>query len=173
MWGAELFSHRCHRFTRMWVRNYSPTDVTDLHGCRVRNYSSTDGAEKSDKSVIKEKICENPWNLWENILKQKGCVIILPRMSRIYTDVGACERTRIARITRMQHKKKSVKIREICGTTFLSKIRGNPWNLREYIIINFNFLFFLWMNLRYVVTQRRSWLFSIFRMPVRTRLSIG
>ena len=63
-----------------------------------------------------------------------GCVIILPRMSQIHTDVGACERTRIARITRMQHKKKSVTIREICGTTFSSKIRGNPWNLWENIL---------------------------------------
>ena len=55
-------------------------------------------------------------------------------MSQIHTDVGACERTRIARITRMQHKKKSVTIREICGTTFSSKIRGNPWNLWENIL---------------------------------------
>ena len=55
-------------------------------------------------------------------------------MSQIFTDVGACERTRIARITRMQHKKKSVTIREICGTTFSSKIRGNPWNLRDNIL---------------------------------------
>lgn len=60
-----------------------------------------------------------------------GCVIILPRMSQIFTDVGACGRTRI---TRMQHKKKSVTIREICGTTFSSKIRENPWNLWEYIL---------------------------------------
>ena len=78
------------------VRNYSPTDVADLHGCWVRNYSPTD--------VTDSHGC--------------GCVIILPRMSQIFTDVGACERTRIARITRMQHKKKSVTIREICGTTF-------------------------------------------------------
>ena len=63
-----------------------------------------------------------------------GCVIILPRMSQIFTDVGACEKTRIARITRMQHKKKSVKIRGICGSISSSKICDNPWNLWEYIL---------------------------------------
>ena len=40
-------------------------------------------------------------------------------MSQIFTDVGACGRTRIARITRMQHKKK------ICE---------NPWNLWDNIL---------------------------------------
>ena len=55
-------------------------------------------------------------------------------MSQIFTDVGACEKTRIARITRMQHKKKSVKIRGICGRIFSSKICGNPWNLWENIL---------------------------------------
>ena len=35
-----------------------------------------------------KRICENPWNLWENILKQKEYVINLPQMSQIYTDIG-------------------------------------------------------------------------------------
>ena len=45
----------------------SPTDVTDFHGYGVRNYSPTDVAD----------------------LHGCGCVISLPRMSRIYTDVDA------------------------------------------------------------------------------------
>lgn len=46
------------------VRNYSPTDVTDFHGCGCvrKNTNHTNAAQ--------EKICENPWNLWDNILKQ-------------------------------------------------------------------------------------------------------
>ena len=60
------------------------------------------------------------------IYTDMGCVIILPQMSQIHTDVGACGRTRIARITRMQHKKKSVKIRGICGSISSSKICDNP-----------------------------------------------
>ena len=55
-------------------------------------------------------------------------------MSQIHTDVGACEKTRIARITRMQHKKKSVGIRGICGRISSSKICENPWNLWENIL---------------------------------------
>ena len=49
------------------MHNYSPTDVTDFHGYGVRNYSPTDVAD----------------------LHGCGCVISLPRMSRIYTDVDA------------------------------------------------------------------------------------
>ena len=51
----------------------------------------------SDKSVIKEKIWENPRHLWENILS--SCIRdihvnhrvrrSLPQITRIYTDVGA------------------------------------------------------------------------------------
>ena len=45
----------------------SPTDVTDFHGCGCvrKNTNST-----NHTNAAQEKICDNPWNLWENILKQ-------------------------------------------------------------------------------------------------------
>ena len=52
---------------------------------------------KSDESVIKEKICDNLWHLWENIFSSSIRDIhvnhrvrrSLPQITRINTDVGA------------------------------------------------------------------------------------
>ena len=43
----------------------SPTDYADLHGYWVREK----GHESHGRSI--RKICDNPWNLWDNILSSK------------------------------------------------------------------------------------------------------
>lgn len=65
------------------LRNYSPTDIADLHGCRVRNYSPTDVTDLHGCGCI--IILPRMSKIYTDI----GCVIILPRMSQIYTDVDA------------------------------------------------------------------------------------
>ena len=46
----------------------SPTDYTDLHGYWVQRKLPQITQIYTD--VAQEKICDNPWNPWENILKK-------------------------------------------------------------------------------------------------------
>ena len=64
---------------------------------QISEYLNGAASVNSDESVIKEKICENPRHLWENILS--SCIRdihvnhrvrrSLPQITQIYTDVGA------------------------------------------------------------------------------------
>ncbi|WP_293477717.1 hypothetical protein, partial [Prevotella sp.] len=57
----------------------SPTDYADLHGYWVRG----EGHESYGRST--RKICDNPWNLWENILSS-SVRRSFPQITQIYTD---------------------------------------------------------------------------------------
>ena len=80
---------------------------------QISEYLNGAASVNSDESVIKEKICENPRHLWENIFSSCICENLwhlwenilsscirdihvnhrvrrsLPQITRIYTDVGA------------------------------------------------------------------------------------
>ena len=92
-----------------------PTDYADLHGYWVQG----EGHESHGCST--RKICDNPWNLWENILSS-SMRRSLPQITQIYTDIGYGEKdtnhTDVA-------QEKSVTIRDICGTTLSRKICEN------------------------------------------------
>ena len=101
-----------------------PTDYTDLHGYWVRG----EGHESHGCST--RNICDNPWNLWENILSS-SMRRSLPQITQIYTDIGYGEEGHESHGRSIRKicdnpwnlwenilKKKSVTIREICGKTF-------------------------------------------------------
>ena len=90
-----------------------PTDYADLHGYWVQG----EGHESHGCST--RKICDNPWNLWENILSS-SMRRSLPQITQIYTDIGYGEKdtnhTDVA-------QEKSVTIRDICGK---HSLKQNP-----------------------------------------------
>ena len=103
----------------------SPTDYTDLHGCSTRKKSVT--IRDICGKTFSRKICDNPWNLWENILSS-SVRRSFPQITQIYTDIG-CVRKNTNHTDVAQEI--SVTIRDICGKTFSRKICDNPWNLWE------------------------------------------
>ena len=65
--------------------------------------------------VAQEKICDNPWNPWENILSS-SMRRSLPQITQIYTDIGCGE--------------KDTNHTDVAQ----EKICDNPWNLWENIL---------------------------------------
>ena len=68
--------------TSLKLRAEEPsTDYADLHGYWVQG----EGHESHGCST--RNICDNPWNLWDNILSS-SMRRSLPQITQIYTDIG-------------------------------------------------------------------------------------
>ena len=66
-------------------------------------------------NAAQENICDNPWNLWENILSS-SVRRSFPQITQIYTNIRYGEKG---------HESHGRSIRKICD---------NPWNLWENIL---------------------------------------
>ena len=135
---GEYFSSSVRRSLPQITQIY--TDI----GCVRKNTNHTDVAQEKSVTIcdicgktFSRKICDNPWNLWENILSS-SMRRSLPQITQIYTDIGYGEEGHESHGRSIRKicdnpwnlwenilKKKSVTIRDICGTTLSRKICEN------------------------------------------------
>ena len=109
---------------------------TDI-GCRKKDTNHTNAAQ--EKSVTIHGISGKTFSQEKSvrICEIRGTTSLKQHAEESPTDYadlhGYWVRRRRTRITRMQHKKISVTIRDICGKTFSRNICDNPWNLWDNI----------------------------------------